>query len=50
MRDNMKRIKEEWERKLTEEQLECQRQLVEMQAKHALHIQSLQGEFQSLLE
>ena len=34
-------IKQEWEHRLAQEQLECQRQLVELQAKHGLHIQNL---------
>ena len=42
MREDMRRIKEEWERRLSDEQLECQRQLVEMQAKQAMQIQGLQ--------
>ena len=29
MREDMKRIKDEWERRLSEEQLECQRQVLE---------------------
>ena len=43
-------IKQEWEHRLSQEQLECQRQLVELQAKHGLHIQNLQGEYQALLD
>lgn len=38
MREDMRRIKDEWEKKLVEEQLECQRQLLELQAKHSLNI------------
>ena len=41
MRQDMKLIKEEWERRLQTEQLECQRQLAELQAKHSISISSL---------
>lgn len=47
---DMRRVKDEWERRLQEEQVECQRVVVEMQAKHAMHIKSMQGEYQAIME
>jgi hypothetical protein len=38
MKEDMQRIKEEWEHRLSQEQLECQRQIYELQAKHGLNL------------
>ena len=36
MKEDMKKIKDEWERRLHEEDLEYQRKLVEQDSKHAI--------------
>lgn len=50
VKEDMRRVKEEWEKRLHEEQLECQRQILELQAKHGIHIGNLQLEYQSLMD
>ena len=45
----MHTIKEEWNRRLQTTQLECERQLAELQAKHALNIATLQQDYQALM-
>ncbi len=42
-------IKEEWNKKLQTTQIECERQLAELQAKHALNISTLQQDYQELM-
>ena len=41
MKEDMKKIKEEWERKLSDEELENQRKLVEQETKHSLKMQNV---------
>jgi hypothetical protein len=45
----MMTIKEEWNKKLQTTQIECERQLAELQAKHALNISTLQQDYQELM-
>ena len=50
LHEDMKRVKEEWERRVYEQDLECQRKLAEEQSRHALQISQLQEEYQQMLE
>ena len=50
MKEDMRRIKEEWERRLSEEELEGQRRLIEERAKSALQLQALQQEYTQLMD
>jgi len=49
-REDVRKVKEEWERRLKEEQLEGQRLLLEAQAKQAIHIGNLQAEYQAMMD
>ena len=49
-REDVKRVKEEWERRLRDEQLEAQRLVLEAQAKQAIHIGNLQAEYQAMMD
>jgi len=50
LHEDMKRIKDEWEHKVYEQDLENQRKLAEEQSKTALQISQLQEEYQQALE
>ncbi len=50
LHEDMKRVKEEWEHKVYEQDLECQRKVAEEQSKHALQISQLQEEYQQMLD
>ena len=49
IKEDMQTIKEEWNRRLQTTQIECERQLAELQAKHALNIATLQQDYQALM-
>jgi len=38
IREDLQRVRDEWEGRLQEEQLKCQKTVVELQAKHGLQI------------
>ena len=46
----MRRIKEQWERRLADEELEHQRGLVALQSQHALQLQSVKAECQQAFD
>jgi hypothetical protein len=48
--DDLKKVKEEWEKRCSEIQLEYQRKEAELQTKQQIQLVSLQNQYQSLLE
>ena len=50
LHEDMKKIKDEWERKCYEQDLEYQRKVAELQSKHGLQMTQVQAEFQQLLD
>ncbi len=50
MQEDLKRVRDEWERKCNEIQLESKRKEAEIMSKYQLQISSMQGQFQSLMD
>ena len=48
--DDLKRVKDEWEKRCSELQLEYQRKEAELQTKQQLQLVALQGQYQNLLD
>ena len=50
LHEDMKKIKDEWEHRVYEQDLESQRKVAEVESRQALQISQLQGEYQQMLD
>ena len=50
LHEDMKRIKNEWEHRVYEQDLECQRKIAEQQSQYALQISQLQEEYKQIMD